>query len=109
MPATTRGRVRLIVLNYNGGAFLSQCFDALHRLDWPADELELVLVDNASSDGSVEAVEAAHADVRVIRNPENTGFPANNLGLADLDGVRYVGLVNNDGFVEPGWLTALVD
>jgi len=109
MPATSPGRVRLIVLNYNSGAFLPRCFAALHALDWPADELELVLVDNASTDGSTEAIEATHPDVRIIRNPTNTGFPANNLGLADLDGVRCVGLVNSDGFVEPGWLRALVD
>ncbi len=103
------GRVRLVVLNHDGGALLERCFDALGAVDWPADELELVLVDNASSDGSVEAVVESHPQVRVIRSPTNTGFPANNLALDDLHGVRYVGLVNNDAFVEPGWVRAMVD
>jgi GT2 family glycosyltransferase len=107
-PGGDARTVRLIVLNYNGGAFVRRCVEHLHRLDWPADELEIVVVDNASVDGSTEAIEAAFPGVRVIRNGRNTGFPANNRGLVDLDGVRYVGLVNNDGFVEPGWLRALV-
>jgi GT2 family glycosyltransferase len=110
MPPSAEGPrpVRLIVLNYNGGAFLDRCLDHLHRLDWPPDELEIVVVDNASVDGSADGIETRFPGVRVIRNGRNDGFPANNLGLADLDGVRYVGLVNNDGFVEAGWLRALV-
>lgn len=102
-------RVRLVVLNYNGGAFVGRCVEHLHRLDWPAGELDIVVVDNASTDGSADDVEARFPGVRVVRNPRNTGFPANNLGLADLEDVRYVGLVNNDGFVEPGWLRALAE
>ena len=42
--------------------------------------------------------------VRLVRNDHNGGFVANNLALRDLDGVDYVGLVNADSFVEPGWL-----
>ena len=103
------GRVRLVVLNHDGGGLLERCFDALGAVDWPTDELELVLVDNASSDGSVEAVVESHPEVRVIQSPTNTGFPANNLALGDLGGVRYVGLVNNDAFVDPGWVRAMVD
>jgi GT2 family glycosyltransferase len=112
MPSRTQlplGRVRLVVLNYNGGGFVARCVEHLHRLDWPADQLEIVLVDNASVDGSTDAVEARFPGVRIIRNSVNTGFPANNLGLSDLEGIRYVGLVNSDGFVEPGWLAALVE
>ena len=46
--------------------------------------------------------------MRLVRNDHNGGFVANNLALRDLDGVDYVGLVNADSFVEPGWLRALV-
>lgn len=110
MAATaTREPVRLVVLNYNGGDMTLRCLRALQSLDWPADELELVVVDNASVDGSADAVAAQFPGVRLLRNPVNTGFVANNLALTDLAGVRYVGLVNNDAFVEPGWLRPLVD
>ena len=99
--------VRLVVLNWNGGEHLPRCLDALGALDWPAERLDLVVIDNASTDGS-EAVAAARPGVRLVRNDHNGGFVANNLALRDLDGVDYVGLVNADSFVEPGWLRALV-
>jgi GT2 family glycosyltransferase len=108
MPPVTPGVVRLIVLNYNGGPFVLRCLEHLHALDWPADQLDLVLVDNASTDGSADAVAARFPRVRVIRNGRNTGFPANNLALTDLDGVRYVGLVNSDAFVAPDFVRTLV-
>ncbi len=54
------------------------------------------------------AIEARFPEVEIRRNDHNGGFPANNLALVDLDGVDYVGLINNDAFVEPGWLRPLV-
>jgi len=100
--------VRLVVLNWNGADHLAACLDALAALDWPADRLDLVVVDNASSDGS-DRIAAEHSRFRLVRNDHNGGFVANNLALRDLDGVDYVGLVNADSFVEPGWLRALVE
>jgi len=100
-------RVRLVVLNYNGGEQVVRCVEHLERLDWPADRLEIVVVDNASGDGSGRVV-GARPRVRLIRSERNLGFPGNNLALRDLDGVDFVGLVNNDAFVEPGFLHPLV-
>jgi GT2 family glycosyltransferase len=99
--------VRLVVLNWNGADHLGRCLDALAALRWPADRLDLVVIDNASTDGS-DAIAERHARVRLVRNDHNGGFVANNLALRDLDGVDYVGLVNADSFVEPGWLRSLV-
>lgn len=98
----------MVVLNYNGGENVMRSVAALTELDWPTDRLEIVVIDNASTDGSIEAVEEKFPGARVIRNPTNTGFPANNLALRDLEGVDYVGLVNPDAFVDPGWLAPLV-
>jgi GT2 family glycosyltransferase len=100
--------VRLVVLNYNGGEIVVRCLEALHELEWPVDRLEVVVVDNASTDGSAGVIEERFPGIRLIHNAANTGFPANNLALRDLDGVDYVGLVNPDSFVEPGWLAPLV-
>jgi GT2 family glycosyltransferase len=100
--------VRLVVLNYNGGELVVHCLEALGKLDWPDDRLEVVVVDNASTDGSAAVIAKRFPAVRLIRNPRNNGFPANNLALIQLDGVDYVGLVNPDSCVEPGWLRALV-
>jgi GT2 family glycosyltransferase len=101
-------RVRLVVLNHNGGDLVIRSVEHLENLDWPSDRLEVVVVDNASGDGSDRAL-AGRPRVRLIRSPKNVGFPANNLGLRDLDGVDYVGLVNNDAFATPGYLRPLVD
>jgi hypothetical protein len=108
MAGALAPRVRLVVLNYNGGDLVVRCLDHLQRLDWPADRLELVVIDNASADGSDQVIAEQFPEVRLVRNPRNTGFVANNLAMRDLDGVDYVGLVNQDAFVEPGWLEALV-
>ncbi len=100
--------VRLVVLNYNGGDHTMRCLEHLERLDWPAADLEVVVVDNASSDGSPARIAERFPAVRIIANHVNGGFPANNLALGDLDGVDYVGLINNDAFVEPDLLGPLV-
>ena len=100
--------IRLVVLNFNGGDHVLRCVEHLEALRWPQDRLDLVVVDNASTDGSVERIEAGHPRVRVIRSATNTGFPANNLGLRDLAGIDFVGLVNPDAFVEPDYLAPLV-
>jgi N-acetylglucosaminyl-diphospho-decaprenol L-rhamnosyltransferase len=104
----TAPRVRVVVLNYNGGDLLVRCIDSLRCTVWPAERLDLVVVDNASTDHSVDRAVAA-GGVRVVRNPTNEGFPGNNHELRDLGGVDYVALVNNDVTVEPGWLAPLVD
>jgi GT2 family glycosyltransferase len=101
-------RVRLVVLNFNGGDLVERCVGHLEALHWPADRLDLVVVDNASTDGSAERL-AAHPRVEVRRSHENLGFPGNNLALRDLDAIDFVGLINNDAFVEPGYLEPLVD
>ncbi len=102
--------VRVVVLNYNGGEFVERCVEHLQRTEWDPDRFEIVVVDNASTDGSSDEVEARFPDVRVIRTGANLGFSGgNNAALRDLAGVDHVALVNNDAFVEPGWLAPLVD
>jgi GT2 family glycosyltransferase len=100
--------VRLVVLNYEGGTHVLRCLDHLAALDWPRDQLEVVVIDNASTDGSADAAAGHPVVSRLVRLEKNIGFPANNLALRDLDGVHCVGLVNNDAFVEPGYLPPLV-
>jgi GT2 family glycosyltransferase len=99
--------VRVVVLNYNGGDLVVRAVEHLERLDWPPDRLDIVVIDNASTDGSADAL-ADRPRVRLVRSPENTGFPANNLALRDLDRIDYVGLINNDAFAEPDYLQPLV-
>jgi GT2 family glycosyltransferase len=103
------GLVRLVVLNYNGGELVLRSLESLERLEWPRERLELVMVDNGSRDGSEQTVRERFPGVLVVEAGRNLGFGGgNNLGLADLGDVDYVGLLNNDATVEPGWLATLV-
>ena len=71
--------------------------------------MEIIVVDNASSDGSAELVENNFPQARLIRNPANLGFAkANNLGIAAGTG-RYVCLINSDVKVLPDCISRLVD
>jgi GT2 family glycosyltransferase len=106
---TDRARVRLVVLTYNGRDQILRCFEHLHAVEWPRDRLELVLVDNASRDGSADLVAEHFPDVRILRVARNIGFPANNLALGDPESFDFVGLVNDDAFVEPSYLAPLVE
>jgi GT2 family glycosyltransferase len=106
---TASPRVRVVVLNHNGGDLTLDGLAHLARTGWPAHALELVLVDNASTDGVAERVERDTPAVRVIRSETNRGFAGgSNLALRELGGIEYVALVNNDATVEPAWLAPLV-
>jgi GT2 family glycosyltransferase len=99
--------VSVVVLNWNGRRHLEGSLRSLERLDHPVDRLQLILVDNGSSDGSVEYVEASHPRWKIVRHLTNLGFAeGNNRGAAEATG-EWIGFLNNDMRVEPGWLTAL--
>jgi GT2 family glycosyltransferase len=101
-------RVRAVVLNYNGGDLTLECLRRLRATEWPADRFEIVLVDNASSDGVVDTTRHQWPDIKIITSARNLGFAGGcNLALRDLDGVDAVALVNSDVLVEPGWLAPL--
>jgi GT2 family glycosyltransferase len=71
-------------------------------------ELEIIVVDNGSSDGSPECVEMEFPGIRLIRNYENMGFcAANNQGIAAARG-EFVVLLNNDAEADAGWAAAMV-
>ena len=102
-----RPHVSVIVVNWNGLAYLPECLESLARQSYAA--LEIVVVDNGSTDGSVEYLRAQHApSVRLVESPANTGFAGgNNLGIRASKGA-YVALINNDAAAAPGWVEALV-
>ncbi|MGH9148987.1 MAG: glycosyltransferase, partial [Acidimicrobiales bacterium] len=102
--------VRMVVVSYGDPRPTLRCLDHLDALDWPAHRREVVVVDNGPGDGLARLlVPPGRAGTRLLRSPANLGFGGGcNLALADLSGVDYVALVNNDAFVEPGWLRPLV-
>src|SRR5215207_151980 len=107
----TAPRVRVVVLNYDGGDMTLRCLDALRALDYPRERLELVLVDNGSIDGIADQVRDHYPDVVLLEPLANLGFAGGcNLGIGDpaAGEYDYVALVNNDAIPDRGWLTPLV-
>jgi GT2 family glycosyltransferase len=89
MPTLT-----ILIVNYNGLKFLPACLDSIAR--HVHCDHEVIVVDNASSDGSPDLLSTQYPDVRLIRNPTNSGFAAgNNLGAENAKG-KYLLLLNND-------------
>ncbi|MHB9090870.1 MAG: glycosyltransferase, partial [Chloroflexota bacterium] len=81
---------------------------SLLDMDYPRDRLELILVDNGSSDGSVSYVHDRFPSVRVVENEGNLGFArANNIGARFASG-ELLAMLNNDTKVDRKWLTGLV-
>lgn len=102
--------VYIIVLNWNGIEHLETLFTSLHALAYR--NRRIVMVDNASTDGSREYVRDTFPGVFIIRNESNIGFSAaNNVGFryALEEGADFVVLLNNDMEVDEGWISRLVE
>lgn len=101
--------VAAIVLNWNGRDNTLACLDSLSATDYPA--LELIVVDNASTDNSVLAIGAAVPQAKMLRNEHNLGYAGgNNVGIAyALSGpAAYVLIINNDTRVHREFVHELV-
>lgn len=99
-------RVSVIIVNWNGLRLLRECLDALGEQIFP--DFEIIVVDNGSTDGSVEWLTEHHPSVRVICNAENLGFAVANNQAILASQADFIVTLNNDTRVEPGWLAALV-
>jgi GT2 family glycosyltransferase len=98
----------VIIVSWNGKRYLEECLESLSVAP-PLRSTEIIVVDNASTDGSAEMVAARFPHIKLIRSEENLGFAkANNLAILQSQG-RYVSLVNSDVKVLPGCLDELAD
>jgi len=100
-------KVLIVILVYNGAQYLRDCLSSVAKIDYPADKFEVVVIDNASADNSVEYIKNNFGNFRLFPLKENIGFAAgNNIGLQyGIDhGFDYVYLLNQDTAVEPDFL-----
>jgi len=101
--------VTVVVLNWNGAHLLGDCLDGLAAQDLPEGQLAVWVVDNASSDGSLELLRGQFPWVRTIANDSNDGFAGgNNLALREV-ATPFVALINNDARPAPDWLRRLLE
>lgn len=99
--------VSIIIVNWNGKKWLAKCFDSL--LQQTYKQYEIIVVDNASTDDSVEFVRTNYPDIQLVENTQNLGFAGgNNTGYRAAKG-DYILLLNNDTYVEPEFLRRLLD
>ena len=96
----------VIIVNWNGRHFLKECLDSVFAQT--CKDFEVILVDNGSTDGSMEFVRKAYPKVRVLENASNLGFAeGNNVGFRAAKG-RYIVPLNNDTKAHPRFLEALL-
>jgi len=110
VPIKTRhdsGRkVSIVIVNYNGRRHLPTLLSSLRCQTW--HEAEIIVVDNGSSDGSVEYIENNFPTVKLVCLTHNVGFAEGvNIGAEIAEG-EYLALLNNDMEVDPNWLSELV-
>lgn len=105
-PSGAPVRASVIIVNHNGAAHLAPCLASLAAT---GGDREIVVVDNASTDGSARQAEQAFPGIRVVYNTANEGFGHGcNLGARHARGA-YLAFLNPDTVVTAGWLEALID
>lgn len=101
--------VYIIVLNWNGKTDTIECIRSLKEITY--DNYKIVIIDNASVDGSVAEIKKLFPDIKIIENKENLGFAGgNNVGIdyAMDNSADYVLLLNNDTIVDKSFLSELM-
>jgi len=105
--ANTEVTLSVIIVTWNGKRYALECLASLHQGE-SALPFEIIVVDNASTDGTPEAIREQYPDVQLVRNEANLGFAkANNIGMAKSRG-KFVALVNSDVVLPPGCLEKMV-
>jgi len=101
-------RATVVVVNWNGAHLLPACLQGLRDQDVEPGSFTTVVVDNASTDGSLALLARDFPEVEVVANAENRGFAGGNNSALRAVTTPYAVLLNNDAVPEPGWLRALL-
>ena len=107
MSATAVPRITVVVAAYQAQATLGECLESLVRLDYPRDRLEIICVDNASTDDTPAVAHAFEPRVRVLRAERRGAAAARNVGIRAASG-DVVAFTDADCTVDPAWVRELV-
>ena len=98
--------VSVIVLNYNAGKLLLNCIESIKKSAYK--NLEIIVVDNISTDKSQKTCKEKYPDIKLIQNDENFGYcEGNNIGIRVAKG-DYIIILNPDTIVESNWIEKLI-
>jgi len=98
--------VSVIVLNYNAGELLLNCIESIKKSAYK--NLEIIVVDNISTDKSQKICKEKYPDIKLIQNDENFGYcEGNNIGIREAEG-DYIIILNPDTIVESNWIEELI-
>jgi len=100
--------VSIIIVSFNGLNLLKECLASVYKQSYPQDKYEIIVVDNNSTDGSVNYIKTNYPSVIVIQNSENGGFARPNNKAAAIAKGEYLALLNNDMYAKENWLEELV-
>ena len=99
--------IAVIIVNFNSGTLLGECLRHLRAQTRRPERV--IVVDNASSDGSADRLESEYPEVECVRSDRNLGFAAaNNLAARRAGEVEWLALLNPDAFPQPDWLERLL-
>lgn len=99
--------VSIIIINYNGKSHLEKCLESLLKVNYT--NFEIIIIDNNSTDGSVEFVKNNYSQIKIKKLEKNYGFAyPNNLG-AKISNGDYLLFLNNDTIVTPNFIFELVE
>jgi len=108
LPTDSSPTVSIVILTALGPTHLPECLDALRRQTYPADRIEVIIVDNGSAQDPTAEALRCYPGARVILNGTNLGFArGNNVGAEAASG-DYLVFLNDDTRVEPTWLEEMV-
>src|SRR5437588_5509983 len=106
-PVITIPEISIVIVTWNGRDIAKECLQSIVGSSYPFS-VEVVVVDNASTDGTPNMIVADFPSVILIRNQKNAGFSqANNQGIKVSKG-RYVCLINSDVIVPAGCLESML-
>ena len=99
--------VSVIILNYNAGELLLDCVESVRKSEY--DNLEILVVDNISSDNSQKKCKEKFPDIKLIQNEKNFGYcEGNNVGIRNAKG-EFIAILNPDTIVDSNWLRELIN
>lgn len=100
--------ISIIIVNWNGKEVIKDCLDSIHQSEYDLTKLQVIVVDNASSDNSISIIKKYFPEVVLIKEDKNHGFAeGNNIGFRKAKG-KYIAMINNDLVVDKRWFKECV-